>query len=85
MTISHFGAVLLFSLFTSIIFGITQRSDPRMMIRFGAFCFVTLRWWYDCSQLADVAHQTLAPVLHKSTIPSKEPQQCRLRAVLTHW
>ncbi len=40
MTISHFGAVLLFSLFTSVVFGITQRSDPRMMIRFGAFCFV---------------------------------------------
>lgn len=40
MTISHFGAVLLFSLFTSIVFGITQRSDSRRMIRFGAFCFV---------------------------------------------
>lgn len=40
MTISHFGAVLLFSFLTSIVFGITQRSDPRMMIRFGAFCFV---------------------------------------------
>ena len=40
MTISHFGAVILFSLFTSVVFGITQRSDPRMMIRFGAFCFV---------------------------------------------
>ena len=39
VTISHFGAVLLFSLFTSVIFGITQRSEPRMMIRFGAFCF----------------------------------------------
>ncbi len=39
VTISHFGAVLLFSLFTSVVFGITQRSDPRMMIRFGAFCF----------------------------------------------
>ncbi|WP_202925545.1 hypothetical protein [Edaphobacter sp. 12200R-103] len=40
MTITHFSAVLLFSLFTSIVFGITQRSDPKMMIRFGAFCFV---------------------------------------------
>jgi hypothetical protein len=40
MSISHFGAVLLFSLFTSIVFGITQRSEPRMMVRFGAFCFV---------------------------------------------
>ncbi|MEO6911933.1 MAG: hypothetical protein ABI158_13530 [Edaphobacter sp.] len=39
MTISHFEAVLLFSLFTSVVFGITQRSEPRMMIRFGAFCF----------------------------------------------
>lgn len=39
MSISHFSAVLLFSLFTSVVFGITQRSEPRMMIRFGAFCF----------------------------------------------
>ncbi|HUZ96830.1 MAG TPA: hypothetical protein VMU57_18150 [Edaphobacter sp.] len=39
MTITHFDAVLLFSLFTSIVFGITQRAQPRMMIRFGAFCF----------------------------------------------
>jgi hypothetical protein len=40
MTISHFSAVLLFSLFTSVVFGITQRSEPKMMIRFGALCFV---------------------------------------------
>jgi hypothetical protein len=39
MTISHFGAVLLFSLFTSVVFGITQRSEPRMMVRFGVYCF----------------------------------------------
>jgi hypothetical protein len=39
LTITHFDAVLLFSLFTSIVFGITQRAEPRMMIRFGAFCF----------------------------------------------
>jgi hypothetical protein len=39
LTISHFDAVLLFSLFTSIVFGITQRAEPRMMVRFGAFCF----------------------------------------------
>ncbi|MFC6646850.1 hypothetical protein ACFQBQ_14930 [Granulicella cerasi] len=37
---SHFSAVLLFALFTSVVFGITQRSEPKMMIRFGAFCFV---------------------------------------------
>jgi hypothetical protein len=39
VTISHFAAVLLFALFTSIVFGITQRAEPRMMIRFGALCF----------------------------------------------
>ena len=37
--LTHFSAVLLFSLFTSVVFGITQRAEPRMMIRFGAFCF----------------------------------------------
>jgi hypothetical protein len=40
MTFSHFSAVLLFSLFTSVVFGITQRAEPKMMIRFGAYCFV---------------------------------------------
>ncbi len=40
MTLTHFSAVLLFAFFTSIVFGITQRAEPRMMIRFGAFCFV---------------------------------------------
>jgi len=40
MMFSHFSAVLLFSLFTSVVFGITQRAEPKMMIRFGAYCFV---------------------------------------------
>lgn len=37
---SHFAAVLLFSLFASIVFGITQRETPRRMIRYGIYCFV---------------------------------------------
>jgi len=37
--LTHFSAVLLFSLFTSVVFGITQRSNPKMMIRFGTYCF----------------------------------------------
>ncbi|MDE1154950.1 MAG: hypothetical protein PW735_04370 [Acidobacteriaceae bacterium] len=37
---SHFSAVLLFALFTSIVFGITQRTEPKSMIRFGTYCFV---------------------------------------------
>ncbi len=36
---THFTAVLLFAFFASIVFGITQRSEPKMMIRFGAYCF----------------------------------------------
>ncbi len=40
MNISHFSAVLLFSLFTSIVFGITQRAEPKMMVKFGGLCFV---------------------------------------------
>ncbi len=39
MSVSHFSAMLLFSLFTSVVFGITQRAQPRMMVRFGALCF----------------------------------------------
>ena len=42
MSISHFGGVLLFAFFTSVVFGITQRSEPRMMVRFGAYTFVLL-------------------------------------------
>ncbi len=38
--LTHFSAVLLFSLFASVVFGITQRSEPKMMVRFGAYCFV---------------------------------------------
>jgi hypothetical protein len=39
MTLSHFSAMVLFALFTSIVFGVTQRSEPPKMIRFGAYCF----------------------------------------------
>ena len=40
MNLSHFSAVLLSSLFTSIVFAITQRAEPKKMVRFGALCFV---------------------------------------------
>jgi hypothetical protein len=32
--------VLLFALFASTVFGITQRSEPRAMMRYGVYCFV---------------------------------------------
>jgi hypothetical protein len=37
---SHFTAVLLFALFASVVFGITQRETPRRMARYGLYCFV---------------------------------------------
>ncbi|HVJ06827.1 MAG TPA: hypothetical protein VM554_00410 [Acidisarcina sp.] len=36
---SHFTAVLLFASFASVVFGITQRSTTRAMVRYGLYCF----------------------------------------------
>jgi hypothetical protein len=36
---SHFTAVLIFALFTSIVFGITQRDTPKRMLKYGAAAF----------------------------------------------
>jgi hypothetical protein len=36
---SHFTAVLLFAFFASVVFGITQRSETRAMVRYGLYCF----------------------------------------------
>jgi hypothetical protein len=37
--LSHFSALLVYAFFASVVFGITQRAEPKMMIRFGAYCF----------------------------------------------
>lgn len=37
---SHFSAVLLFATFASVVFGITQRSTTRAMVRYGLYCWV---------------------------------------------
>ena len=37
---SHFTAVLLFATCTSVVFGVTQRSTPRAMVRYGLYCWV---------------------------------------------
>ena len=37
--LSHFTAALLFAIFASIVFGITQRNTPREMARYGLYCF----------------------------------------------
>jgi len=40
LVLSHFSAVLLFATFASVVFGITQRTTPKAMIRYGAYCWV---------------------------------------------
>lgn len=39
LALSHFNAALLFSIFASVVFGITQRETPREQIRYGLYCF----------------------------------------------
>jgi hypothetical protein len=40
LQLSHFTAAVLFALFASVVFGITQRNTSRDMIRYGLYCFV---------------------------------------------
>ncbi len=37
--LSHFSAAILFALFSSVVFGITQRNTTREMVRYGLYCF----------------------------------------------
>lgn len=41
LELSHFSAALLFALFASIVFGITQKNTRREMITYGVRCFFT--------------------------------------------
>jgi hypothetical protein len=36
---SQFTSLVVYAFFASIVFGITQRAEPKKMIRFGVFCF----------------------------------------------
>ncbi len=38
-TLSHFSAAVLFALFASVVFGITQRNTTIDQIRYGLYCF----------------------------------------------
>jgi hypothetical protein len=37
--LSHFTAAIIFALFASIVFGITQKNTPREMLRYAGYCF----------------------------------------------
>jgi hypothetical protein len=40
LELSHFSAALLFSVFASVVFGITQRNTASEQIRYGLYCFI---------------------------------------------
>jgi hypothetical protein len=40
LALSHFNAAVLFAVFASVVFGITQRSVARDQFRYGLYCFV---------------------------------------------
>ena len=40
LALSHFSAAVLFSVFASVVFGITQRNTSRDQLRYGLYCFV---------------------------------------------
>ena len=39
LELSHFSAAVLFSIFASVVFGITQRAGTREQVRYGLYCF----------------------------------------------
>ena len=39
MSLSHFSAAVLFAVFASVVFGITQHNTPRDQVRYGLYCF----------------------------------------------
>ncbi len=40
LALSHFNAAVIFAVFASVVFGITQRNVVREQIRYGLYCFV---------------------------------------------
>ncbi len=39
ITLSHFSAAVVFALFASTVFGITQRSSTMEQLKYGLYCF----------------------------------------------
>ena len=39
LNLSHFSAAVVFALFTSIVFGITQRNSTKEQVQYGLYCF----------------------------------------------
>ncbi len=40
LELTHFSAALLFAVFASVVFGITQRNTARDQVRYSLYCFV---------------------------------------------
>ena len=40
INLSHFSAAVVFALFASVVFGITQRNSTVEQVKYGVYCFV---------------------------------------------
>ena len=40
INLSHFSAAVVFALFASVVFGITQRNSTMEQVKYGLYCFV---------------------------------------------
>jgi len=39
LSLSHFAAAVVFAVFASTVFGITQKNTPAEQVRYGLYCF----------------------------------------------
>lgn len=39
LNLSHFAAAVVFAVFASTVFGITQKNTPKEQVRYGLYCF----------------------------------------------
>ena len=39
INLSHFAAAVVFAVFASTVFGITQKNTPKEQVRYGLYCF----------------------------------------------
>ena len=80
LTPSHLTSVVLFAMFVSVVFGITQRETPRRMLNYGLYCFTLfvgsvflLSWVMPKTIEANRANSTTAA---KWVTPSSRCEDC---------
>ncbi len=88
MTLTHFSAVVLFSLFTSVVFGITQRSSPEDDDPLRRLLLRPLPRRHHRRELADVAGQALtraSPTHSQTECDSIQTRSTRIPRRVPFW